>query len=223
MAPWFGQLYKLKLSPKQWASLLFKKGYLNLDQLEKSDALLFGKIRQSKWEDDVIQDLIKQGYIGTQYDAGAGERYITNWLIGAKKGWGFQKTTLKKADGGYISGPGTPTSDSIPARLSNGEYVIRASAVSQYGTSFLDKVNEKRFALGGLANSQKFNVPSIGGNYRIGASNADNSSFNDNSVYNINVSVDTNANPDDIASAVMTKIQRQQQTMTTKRVMGGIR
>ena len=95
--------------------------------------------------------------------------------------------------------------------------------MSQYGTSFLDKVNEKRFALGGLANSQRFNIPSIGANYRVGTNNADNSSFNDNSVYNINVSVDTNANPDDIANAVMGKIQRQQQTMTTKRVMGGIR
>ena len=128
-----------------------------------------------------------------------------------------------KADGGYISGAGTSTSDSIPARLSNGEYVVRASAVSQYGTSFLDKVNERRFALGGLANSQRFNIPSIGANYRVGTNNADNSSFNDNSVYNINVSVDTNASPDDIANAVMKKIERQQQTMVTKRTMGGIR
>lgn len=33
------------------------------------------------------------------------------------------------ASGGYVSGPGTSTSDSIPARLSAGEYVIRAEAV----------------------------------------------------------------------------------------------
>ncbi|MEG8035385.1 hypothetical protein QP157_08650 [Sphingomonas sp. LR61] len=55
-----------------------------------------------------------------------------------------------KADGGYISGPGTGTSDSIPAMLSNGEYVIRERSVSKYGTGFLDAVNAGRYANGGL-------------------------------------------------------------------------
>ena len=45
------------------------------------------------------------------------------------------------ADGGYISGPGTGTSDSITARLSNGEYVVRAGAVKQLGVGFLDQLN----------------------------------------------------------------------------------
>ena len=130
---------------------------------------------------------------------------------------------MKKANGGYISGPGTGTSDSIPARLSNGEYVIKADAVSQYGTSFLDSINNQKFAKGGLASLKKFNVPSIGTNYSIGGNaNNNNSSFNDNSVYNINISVDTNASPDDIANAVMTKIQRQQASMKTGRTMGGV-
>jgi TP901 family phage tail tape measure protein len=56
----------------------------------------------------------------------------------------------KKAYGGYISGPGTGTSDSIPAMLSNGEYVIRERSVSKYGTGFLDAVNAGRYADGGL-------------------------------------------------------------------------
>ena len=43
--------------------------------------------------------------------------------------------------GGAVSGPGTGTSDSIPAMLSNGEYVIKASAVSKYGTRALDQLN----------------------------------------------------------------------------------
>ena len=59
------------------------------------------------------------------------------------------------ATGGLILGPGTGTSDSIPARLSNGEYVIRADAVAKYGTGFLDSINSGRasrpkFATGGL-------------------------------------------------------------------------
>lgn len=45
------------------------------------------------------------------------------------------------ATGGAIYGDGGPTDDKIPAMLSNGEYVIQASAAKRFGTSFLDKVN----------------------------------------------------------------------------------
>lgn len=45
------------------------------------------------------------------------------------------------ASGGYVNGPGTSTSDSIPARLSHGEYVVNARAVSRLGVSFLDAIN----------------------------------------------------------------------------------
>lgn len=55
------------------------------------------------------------------------------------------------AEGGYISGPGTQTSDSIPARLSNGEYVVRADSVSKYGVPFMNALNEQKFRTGGLA------------------------------------------------------------------------
>jgi hypothetical protein len=41
------------------------------------------------------------------------------------------------AQGGYITGPGTGTSDSIPAMLSNGEYVFPASAVDRIGVDNL--------------------------------------------------------------------------------------
>ena len=42
---------------------------------------------------------------------------------------------------GYITGPGTETSDSIPAMLSRGEFVIRAAAVKQWGLGFLHALN----------------------------------------------------------------------------------
>lgn len=45
------------------------------------------------------------------------------------------------ASGGYVTGPGTSTSDSIPARLSHGEYVVNARAVSRLGLSFLHAIN----------------------------------------------------------------------------------
>lgn len=57
------------------------------------------------------------------------------------------------AKGGHIRGPGTGTSDSIMARLSNGEFVMRAAAVQAYGPALLEKMNGLRlpkFADGGL-------------------------------------------------------------------------
>jgi hypothetical protein len=41
-------------------------------------------------------------------------------------------------EGGHIQGPGTGTSDSIPARLSDGEYVIPADVVDKMGVEFFD-------------------------------------------------------------------------------------
>lgn len=48
---------------------------------------------------------------------------------------------VKKAEGGHIRGPGTTTSDSIPAWLSDEEYVVKASSVRNVGVGFLDWIN----------------------------------------------------------------------------------
>ncbi|MBI0036733.1 phage tail length tape measure family protein [Gilliamella sp. B14384H2] len=60
------------------------------------------------------------------------------------------------ATGGYISGPGTSTSDSIPAKLSNGEYVVNAASVKKYGVDYLHAINTgraHRYASGGLVSN----------------------------------------------------------------------
>ena len=44
--------------------------------------------------------------------------------------------------GGFVQGPGGPRTDSIPAMLSNGEYVIQASAVNRYGVDFFNALNQ---------------------------------------------------------------------------------
>lgn len=66
------------------------------------------------------------------------------------------------AAGGPVSGPGSGTSDSIPARLSDGEFVVRAAAVQAVGVNTLHAINRgmrvpaingmsiPRFADGGL-------------------------------------------------------------------------
>ncbi|WP_233444908.1 phage tail length tape measure family protein [Paraburkholderia caribensis] len=71
-------------------------------------------------------------------------------LFGVGAGLGF-------ATGGSVWGPGTGTSDSINARLSNGEFVVKESVVSKPGMrTFLEELNgdgrvsgRNRFASGG--------------------------------------------------------------------------
>lgn len=92
---------------------------------------------------------------------------IVGWLraaiVAAKDLWSALKGVasggliggdiLPAAGGGLISGPGTETSDSILARLSAGEYVVRAAAVSHFGAGVFHALNNltvPRFAVGGL-------------------------------------------------------------------------
>ena len=62
---------------------------------------------------------------------------------------------VKAATGGLVQGPGTATSDSVPALLSDGEYVMRAAAVTPQSLPLLQALNRgavvPRFAAGGQA------------------------------------------------------------------------
>lgn len=112
--------------------------------------------------DAVIKDYkLKVG----QYFEFNGQQYVVKSLTGLG---GPHAVRVGRAMGGYIknfgpgggvSGPGTGTSDSIPAMLSNGEYVIRATSVQKYGKDLFDAFNTQRFALGGMANP-RYNIPS---------------------------------------------------------------
>lgn len=65
---------------------------------------------------------------------------------------------VKAATGGRVSGPGTGTSDSIPAMLSNGEMVIRAASVrkldAKYGAGWLEYLNR----MGEIPNRRVFST-----------------------------------------------------------------
>lgn len=71
------------------------------------------------------------------------------------------------ARGGQVNGPGTGTSDSIPAWLSAGEFVHTAKAVRHYGVAFMHAINQLRvprnmirgFNLGGLVDRMQFVMP----------------------------------------------------------------
>ena len=104
---------------------------------------------------------------------------------------------------GYVSGPGTGTSDSIPAMLSNGEYVIRAAAVKSIGTPTLDRIN--KMAMGGLAT--KYNIPRMSMGGRVNMNQAGLASTS-NSLYNINVTLNgSNLSPDDVAKAIEARMR----------------
>ncbi len=74
--------------------------------------------------------------------------------IGSLFGSGFKGSDIPFnvgsgfASGGYVRGPGTSTSDSIPARLSAGEYVVRAAAVRRVGVEALEAINGLRTPMG---------------------------------------------------------------------------
>jgi hypothetical protein len=82
-------------------------------------------------------------------------------IAGSGSLFGTSAGTIFKAEGGPVVGPGTGTSDSIDAKLSNGEYVIKASVVAQPGMrQHLDALNggtvvsgSNRFSRGGYVGS----------------------------------------------------------------------
>jgi hypothetical protein len=101
-----------------------------------------------------------------------GRETVGRWWAGLPNGSGQVKSysnggSIKHYNpGGTVSGPGTGTSDSIPAYLSNGEYVIKAAAVEQYGVPFFDAANAQKLAGGGKAKRKKNNTIYINPEYQ---------------------------------------------------------
>lgn len=66
---------------------------------------------------------------------------------------------LNLATGGYVRGPGTATSDSIPANLSNGEFVVNAAATRR-NRALLEAINSgERITSGGSSGSGSGSSP----------------------------------------------------------------
>lgn len=117
------------------------------------------KLSLADLADSVISDLIRMSARAAISPlAGMFGSAISSWIGGgdtASTNLNFGSTTpdyvggFTFATGGHVSGPGTGTSDSIPAWLSNGEYVINAAAVQRYGKGTFDRFNAQKFATGG--------------------------------------------------------------------------
>jgi hypothetical protein len=87
--------------------------------------------------------------------------------LGAAQAGAGAGAVVGAARGGYIRGPGTKTSDSVLARLSHGEFVIRAAAVDKYGVQLMHAINHMRlprgafpgFNMGGLVDALQIRGP----------------------------------------------------------------
>jgi hypothetical protein len=121
-----------------------------------------------------------------------------------------------KADGGMFKSVNTDTS---PAMLTPGEFVVKRSAVEKFGVQNLKNINNGTY---GNTLSRGFNQPvypeisrdytsaNVGGGVFTGSDVAESNTQVDNSVYNYSLSVNvegTNASPDQIANVVMRKLQ----------------
>jgi len=179
-----------------------KQGYKSLDQQARNRIM-------------TDPQLMKQFNLSTKgskfvFD---GVTYVSTGGINAKLVVSDYGTNapVKKAMGGYIknyaaagfvSGAGNGTSDSIPAYLSNGEYVINAKSVQAAGLPMLDRIN--KMAAGGLAT--RYNIPSS--MPRVGYADAGLVTSHSNDSYNINVTLNgSNLDANDVANVIAQKMK----------------
>jgi len=103
-------------------------------------------------QSSLVGNILTTVSTGIMAITGALTASATAGAIGGAAG-GFGSLGTGMASGGLVFGPGTGTSDSIPALLSNKEFVVNAKATKK-NLRLLTAINEgrvKRMAGGGLA------------------------------------------------------------------------
>jgi TP901 family phage tail tape measure protein len=120
-----------------------------------------------------LQSAFTSEEIGTAFADGLStgvDKTVKDLIDGIRKGLadlntlaGFdvsQPSAPGFSGGGHVNGPGTSTSDSITARLSNNEFVMQARAVQKYGVGLFHQLNSlsfnslPKFASGGLVQTR---------------------------------------------------------------------
>jgi len=199
MGDTFGtEAHKLSLSPLAWIKTALGKGAIDDAQLAVEAAKL-GIDPKATITDDFAKLLQAQGYSGYKTDD-----IVTNWNVGSP-GFGLKNSqgkipfgkiappaplpkpgkfdhNLIMAKGGLVpkyfaSGGYAMGTDTVPAMLTPGEFVMSKYAVQSYGTDTMKAINS--------------------------GSSVGDSVYN----YNLNLNVKSDANPDEIARAVMVQIK----------------
>jgi hypothetical protein len=131
---------------------------------------------------------------------------------------GTSLRALMRASGGmvpsYMSEGGSPLgSDTVPAMLTPGEFVIRRPMVNKFGTKLFEQLNNGKFPAFGNTKPMfgpKFNTP-MTKDFKVGDSKTP-SILSSNPVYNnmytVSVNVKSDSNPDAIAQAVIGQIRQ---------------
>lgn len=124
-------------------------GKLNMAQLTSSILADFAKIAANQAFSSLLS--IGMGALGIGASAGGGATSFAG--------------AFHLAEGGHVTGAGTATSDSIPAMLSNGEYVVNAASTAKY-RGLLESINSgqmSHFATGGYVGGGGATSSSSGG------------------------------------------------------------
>ena len=114
-----------------------------------------------------------------------------------------------KSNGGiipqYFGNGGEPRgTDTVPAMLTPGEFVMQRAAVSKYGIGLMDSINN------GALSMPEYSVAGSSGVAEISSAVGNYSNIDNSSVYNsytINVTGGNNANPNEVARLVIDKIK----------------
>lgn len=147
---------------------------------------------------DMALDSLIENMFGSVVGAGGGG--LLGGLFGFKDGGAVHAAT-----GGHIRGPGTGTSDSIPARLSDGEFVVNAAATRQ-NLDLLHAINRgdiAAFAAGGLAGDR----PLLAANDNRRAMNDNSPSVTINAPVTVNGSAGTGAQNEDLAKQMARQLE----------------
>lgn len=143
---------------------------------------------------------------------GAGGGGLLGGLFGFKDGGAVEAAT-----GGLIRGPGTATSDSIPARLSDGEFIVNAAATRR-NLDLLHAINRGEiaaFAAGGLAGDRP--VPAANDNRRAANDNAP--SVTINAPVTVNASGGTPEQNADLAKQMARQMERSLRGLVTDELL----
>lgn len=136
---------KTKTARAEFVAVARKMGLSKTEARALADeyGLIPGKVKTTI-ETSGLDEAVRQASVLASTLAGIGSSY--------RPGGSTYNSQVPRAraSGGLIVGPGTGTSDSIPAMVSNGEYVVKASSVARYGVGMFHALNAERFASGGL-------------------------------------------------------------------------
>lgn len=146
----------------------------------------------------------QQATIAAESDStGTGTYHAGTFAEGLAK-FGYLGASVLKGMGYYAKGGYAKGSDTLPAMLTPGEFIMNRAAVRKYGSGLMDRINSGTFDMPSYVTAPQISqVSPVNNNI---SSNVDNSSVYNNS-YSVNIHTTGSQDTDSIARAVIGKIR----------------